>query len=131
MVFREVDIASSGSYITYDYIAAFINKDCKYFNATYKEGEGLLLCKEDYRELLNELTDDNSSIVSRGDNIDYRDSNPCRRLEKINYIQLCTRCDGNDISLVRPEFKEQIKPMLKTRLEKLEVSKEEKSLFGV
>lgn len=129
MVFREVDLTRGGwsAYITCDYIACFVNKNFRYFSMAYKEGEGILLYKDNYNELLSELNDANSVIVARGDNINSREFNPCKRLEDINYIQLYT----SDIPLVRPEFKEQVKPIIQTVLEKVEVKKEKKDTLGI
>ena len=128
-VFRELGLDNGNEYYTYDYMACYVNKDNKYFDTN--EDTGICLGKEEYKEMLDGLTEKNSMIVSRGGVTKFVPTNPCLYLNKINYIQLLTRGQTNETQLLMPEFKEQIKSMLKERLEQVEVGEFEQNMFGL
>ena len=125
-VFREVGSFRVSEIYTYNYVACYVNENSKYFDIKCDKDYGIALI--DYEKMLNSLNDENSIIAStnkgkRG--IKRFIINPCIYLNRINFIKMFTRGTTNELELLEPEFKAQIKPILKERLEQVEVGEEQ------
>jgi len=124
-VFREVGLFRVNEIYSYNYMACYVNENSKYFNVKCDKDYGIALIVEDYRKMLDSLNDKNSIIASTNEGKRNLITNPCIYLNQINFIKMFTRGTTNELELLEPEFKKQIKPIIKESLEQVEVGEEQ------
>jgi len=127
-VFREVELYNGEAYYTHEYTACYVNKNNKYFNTECDFYTGASLFEDDYKIMIKSLNDTNSMIASTSKGKRTLPPNPALYLNQMNFIKMFTRGTTNELELLEPEFKKQIKPIIKERLEQIDASEEQNNL---
>jgi hypothetical protein len=117
-VFRKLYGMTDEERYTYEYTAAFVNKDSKYFDNGSDKKE-ICLYASKYAEMQKSLNDTNAIIMAKFDN--YPLQNLYDNLNTINFIELFTQGYNNKLGLLTPEFRRQVRPIIEVKLQQIKI----------
>ena len=124
-VFKEIELYNGSEYYTHEYVACYVNKNNKYFNTYCDSNIAVRLYQDDYKVMIDSLNENNSIIVSTHRKERKFPINPCDYVTKMNFMDLVTLGTTRELEILEPEFRKQVKLLLKEKAKQIEVGRDE------